>query len=733
MTTMTTPQIDGLVQRTRAIDGAWRGLGAVGWGVAVTLGVVGLGVAIDAAFAPGPAARVGLDIALLVAWLIGLTIAITRHLAPRRTTAAWLQRIELACGLRHNRLVNAWQLARLDATAHGLSPALTDAAVAQGEALVPSVNTDRVVTARPALRGLLVMLLAGLAIAACYLAVPRVFHATLPRLLAPLADLPPYTPLRFTLSVDPARPDLGDDVTLAVEVLGPPFPPDATLVIDALSDHATDTVTLPMPRRRVIQRSAPPPTPIGATFASVLPSVDGSFRFHVATPHGRSAWQRVDVSPTPKLRLADVTVTLPAYAQRPDRTVPLPDRLPALVNSQLTLDVLANVTLDQAHLTLEPLPDNDTAPHADQRPAPTPRRLQLAVDPDTPQRATATLALDRSYRYTLQLVGPTGLTLREPRTGTLTALPDHPPDIAIDRPTRHSRVVVGYPIDIGLTADDDVGLARVMLQLRLPNGRPYPVDLYAHTPDTQANQKRSARLDRPATRFAATHTLDTAALNLAPGDVVTYHAAAVDTHPDPPQHATTDTHTVTIITLDEFNALLAEQQRRQQRQALADALAQAMAAANPLYGTREPDPKTAQPPEPSLDPNDSPNQGLTPETLRQLADALDQLAQQLDATDDRPDDLPSAQQARDAAEAARRLADQLEQGQPLDPQDIDTLAQCLAMCTGSGMGQGQGSGAGTGMGSGSGGGSGSSAGGSGGATGGSPGAQGVTLVGPGTG
>ncbi|MEM9295634.1 MAG: hypothetical protein AAGA57_07520 [Planctomycetota bacterium] len=735
MTTLATPQIDGLVRRTRALDVAWRGLAIVGWGVALSLVVAGLSVAIDALFGPGPSARIGVVVALLVVWCVGLGVIVAHHVSSQSTTLAWLHRIERACGLRHNRLVSAWQLARHDGDTH-LSLTLTRAAIDQGEALVPSVAADRVVAARPALRALLVMMIAAVLLAAAYAALPGVFHATVPRLLAPWADLPAYTPLRFDIAVDPSRPDHGDTVQVTADILGPPFPPEATLVVDPLD--GSPPVALPMPRRRVISdaANASSATPIGAAFRLPLEAVTQPFRFHVDTPHGRSAWQRLDITPTPKLRHADLTVAAPAYAHRPDRTVPLADRHAALIGSSLTIDVLANLPLAEAHLTLDPILDNGptdatAATPAGQRPAPTPHRVHLAINPDAPQQAVATLTLDRSYRYTLDLVGPTGLTLREPRTGTLHALPDHPPAVTIDRPTQHARVVVGYPISIDITAQDDVGLARVMLQQRLPNDRPVPVDLL---PTTSSHPTA-----KPPSHQTTTHTLDTAALGLVAGDVVTYHAAAVDTHPVPTQHTITDTHTVTIITLDEFHALLAEQQRRQQQQALAEAVAMAVAAANPLYGKRKPDGSPSdQPREPQLNPNTTPDDGLTPDDLRHLANTLDQLADALDATDNPPADLPTSQEAREAAEAARRLAEQLAQGQPLDQQDIDTLAECLGQCMGSGMGQGQG-----GSGFGSGGGAGNAAGGSGGAPGGSAGVPGpgatspgnlpVTLVGPATG
>ncbi|MEO0588450.1 MAG: hypothetical protein AAF078_12525, partial [Planctomycetota bacterium] len=95
-----------------------------------------------------------------------------------------------------------------------------------------------------------------------------------------------------------------------------------------------------------------------------------------------------------------------------------------------------------------------------------------------------------------------------------------------------------------VAAEDDLGLARLAVTIQRP-GHLDTTNHLALDPDTHAS-----------TAAEATHTLDTAALGLQPGDRLTYFAEATDNHPTRPQSARTTPHTVEVITLEEFQQTL---------------------------------------------------------------------------------------------------------------------------------------------------------------------------------
>ncbi|MEM6334828.1 MAG: hypothetical protein AAF823_15950 [Planctomycetota bacterium] len=533
-----TSAVDRVLGRARMKDLGVRVLRGVAGSASVGCVAVCVAVAGDAA--------TGWSIEGLIAWgasVLGLMVVAIgwwwlramRGVGRKR----WAEAIERGAGLAHSELVNTEALARARrrGTTGMLSAELADRAIERGNAAARSIDVDAIVRWSRCWRAVAAAVVIVTALGAGIAAWPGVFAASLPRLIDPFGDHPPYTPVRFDIAVDPAEPTVGDPLTLRAELAAPAPPTNTRIVIDRpqRGRASPDAVTRAMPAAASRFGLA------SSSFAITLPPADQPFRFHIATDQGRSAWQTVRPQAMPRLRAAHATIIPPAYANRPAERIALPADLRAHVGSTVTFDALAQLPLADAHLTLEPLADTRPTPAL---PHATPRRLRLTLDANDPAHAAVTLTVKRSADYALQLVGPTGLTMSQPVVGTLTALPDEPPTVAIASPAPHVRVVVGYPVPIRVAAEDDLGLARLTLTVQRP-------DQPATTHDLALDSS-----DRNATTTQATHTLDTAALGLQPGDRLTYTAEATDNHPDHPQSARTAPHTVEVITLQEFQQTL---------------------------------------------------------------------------------------------------------------------------------------------------------------------------------
>jgi hypothetical protein len=91
--------------------------------------------------------------------------------------------------------------------------------------------------------------------------------------------------------------------------------------------------------------------------------------------------------------------------------------------------------------------------------------------------------------------------------------PDAYPTARITAPEREVEVDPGASVDIGWSAEDDVGLGEIALVLKLPAG---------------GEERRVLRSGEPVRRDGGTFTLPLAALHLGEGERLTYHVEAKD-------------------------------------------------------------------------------------------------------------------------------------------------------------------------------------------------------------
>lgn len=491
----------------------WRRAGRL---VAALLGVLAVASAVallaglaDAFAGFEPAARVTLAAAVLA--VIGILLAAalggSLHL-PRRPAAKLADR--LLASPRH------------PATAGlGLSPAgtplshyLADRSLEASTAALAALPARRIIPWRSLgiAAGALIIALLPLGILRC--ARPKAFLTVTQRLLHPRADIPPWSPLQFTL--DPARPSVvyGGKLPMAVELSGatPQFP------VECLIRRPDSKEILRLPAFRET------PSRFSRTLEGLTEEVSVAF----TCGRARSAWQTVELLLQPKVLAGEVTVTPPAYTGLAAHRSPLDsNEIAAIEGSEVTLELQSNRPLAPSALVFTPA----TTPGTEAVPA---------------EITGETIATDRiAWKWTATRPGTIAATLRDvrgtpaaaPLKLTLRALPDQPPAVDLSSPPRMLLATPASRIPLTGRAEDDHGLSRVQFVRTLQGFRD------------------RARVVAPVLQeksFDFHDSIDLAQIGVSPGQTLEFFLDASDHNPSLLGQGASEISRIHIISEDQY-------------------------------------------------------------------------------------------------------------------------------------------------------------------------------------
>ncbi len=483
-----------------------------------------LAIALDAALSLPIWALVVTDALLLAAAGIsagyfGLTIH--RHRYDSRRVA---RHIERRMEWTHSGVINAVDLS--ESPTAGTSNALRELAITRGAALAVAAPPGEVVDSRRARqRGLWALGAVGIAILA-YLAVPGVFRAVVPRLLAPASASAPFTVLHFDIDIEPERVYRGREARIVATVSGPmAIPKQANVVF--LDDASRPGHTLPMLQDQP------------GRFVLDIEQCDQSRWFYVDTPSGRSDKRLLKVLEVPTFQRVEVGYKFPQYTNWPAGQVTMtPSRttVRALRDTEVTLRVTSNLALAAGTLTMTP---DDGEAHT------------LALVPGDDARVVeATFPLTRSGSYSIMLTSDDGVEANEPFTGKVVCFDDELPRVEITSPGASVVVPENWPVDVAIRARDDVGIAGIQL-LRSANG-------WGPT----ATELTLIRVDDMESR--AEYLFDLQGLGAKAGDVITYFASARDVHPSGDHFQDSATHVIRVISEEEYVEIVQSRYRMKQ-------------------------------------------------------------------------------------------------------------------------------------------------------------------------
>ena len=488
-------------------------------------------VVIDAVLGLGAWGLWTLDLILLAATaaaLIGLLVMLAGcRFEPRRVAVA----VEERLGLGDSRLINAVDL--VGAAPFGASVSLRQRAVELGNDLAESVQVGSIVETRRLTRAGFAAVSVLAFVAIIYLLMPGLFHAVVPRLLAPGADLPPFTLLKFDVSTDPQDAYYGKPASIVVKLTGPTLPQRATVVFVADEGGDERIAMVPTVAAQLFARGAKPrESDDGATYRLQLARVVRSRTFYVDTPKGRSGLHQLNLLPVPLFEQVEVNYGYPQYTGWEATTQVLGDGgIKALANTAVTLTVKSNVALGRGDLTMTPSPSS-----ADAQP------ISVVLDPDStdPTIVRGTARLNFSGEYSLSLTGADGTASDKTLRGPIVAVPDQLPEIQITEPTAHVVAPEGWKVDVLVEAQDDIGIGRMVLHRGVNGWGPTSWEL----------SRTFTTADHSAA--SADYSFNLGELGARSGDVITYFATAYDNHPSGGQFAETPIHVIQVISQEEY-------------------------------------------------------------------------------------------------------------------------------------------------------------------------------------
>ena len=307
---------------------------------------------------------------------------------------------------------------------------------------------------------------------------------------------------RPSFQVDPGDATIPThgDVSVRARVVDLASPERVDLLVFAAGDTLADRV--PMARAE------------DGSYGALVFDLTEDSDYVVEADGFRSALYRLTVADLPYAGRVDVELSFPAYTDLAPRVIrdvrdlaaPRGTRARFLVHPTAATPG-GSVLLDDGR-TLELAPDSSRPPAAEGDP-------ERAAEAGAEAVLTGEVPLDRDGFYRIELIGPGGDAVRASPEYAVDVLDDGAPSVRIEEPGRDSDATSIDEVFIETAADDDYGVARLELILSV-NGQPE---------DTLALHAGG----RALSEVSAGHTLFLEEYDLQPGDVIAYHARAVDT------------------------------------------------------------------------------------------------------------------------------------------------------------------------------------------------------------
>ncbi len=395
----------------------------------------------------------------------------------------------------------------------GLSQGLAALAIQSASEQVKLILPYQIAPVKPAMRAWFVCLVLGAMALTIALTMPNFADSTWKRFTDPFGDHPPYS--HWIFHVEPGDTTVFFGAPLEVHV--------------KLEGGIADKVEL-----FVLNEGAETPEkmrmfPEGTgLWRAVLTSVTSQSIYWVRAPGGRSRRFACEVVMTPKIEQTRVRLEWPAYANRPPYDGPMPQgAVSALVGSQIQLFAKSNRPLKNG-LLVNPV---------------TREKVELkSVSKADPTEVSGSFVARETGKWQLSVTDEDDRKSIEETIFPLQVFIDEPPILRVLQPGPVSYATPSAVIPIVLSAEDDLGVAKLFWRRNLNDSRPLAAP---HTP-----------IAPPAPRVTKTSQLSLASLGLVKGDEVRIFARAEDANPTGPGFAESPPHSIKIISQEEFDRMV---------------------------------------------------------------------------------------------------------------------------------------------------------------------------------
>jgi len=470
-------------------------------------------------------------LAALTVTFVGLIAALR---AKRRSAIA--RRLDAAAG-SGGLILTGWELIatrKPRSTQPAVEQGLAAMAVRQAARQATGVRRSRVAPLRPLLRAGGVLAAVAAAVLLLALAMPEIAQTQWRRFRYPLADVPPYSAIKFRIQPGDAEVRYGDPLEIDVEVLGESADELQLLLRDGEGEPST---VLPMFSDHQDH------------WRAVIARVTEPAEYAIRARRSRSPWHRIDVLTVPEIESVRVRMVPPAYTHRPPTVGAVPEGgIAGLIGTRVEVLVTSNRPLSGGRLlvaadksTTHPMhPTSDPGMReASRQEEAADNAADRAEKASAPAREVAgQFTISDHGRLEVTITDEDGQACREPFVATITRLTDQRPLIRLLKPRRKSLATPTAPLPVEIDAEDDFGVARLALYRSLNDSRP--------------RDKRFRLPDPPPRRTGDRIYLPLSAYRLSPGDVIKLFARVEDTDPSGPKGTETEVATVRIISQEEF-------------------------------------------------------------------------------------------------------------------------------------------------------------------------------------
>ncbi len=292
----------------------------------------------------------------------------------------------------------------------------------------------------------------------------------------------------FAVTIEPGNTELERGTSLLVMArFRGPLPPDASLV------YQTDGGQV---QRLAMAKSLDDPL-----FGARIDSVDEALSYHVQFAEQNSDTYHVRVFDLPKLVRADARLVFPSYTSLEERLVQDARQVSSVEGTELTWICYLNKKVVEARLE-----QKEGSP------------LALVAHEADQTVYQATMKLDQSRRFRLQLVDEDGRVNKDPEEFVVNVTPNKRPDLKLVLPSRDVQVSPLEELDLEASVWDDFDLARFGLTYTFGGTEPNDLVLGQSVGGKQ--------------RVSVRHLVALEELDSEPAQLLSYHFWAEDTGPD---------------------------------------------------------------------------------------------------------------------------------------------------------------------------------------------------------
>jgi hypothetical protein len=504
--------------------------GGVIWGLAAAIVLLLIAAWLDLVWELSPTARIVSlrSAAVAAAMLLAIQVYRTARTANMRALA---RRLDLAVN-SSGEILTGWELDRaLTANfdprvqSSSVTAGLAVMAAEQAEALARRAPLSKAVPAKPLGWALaaLAALAAGIGILA--LAMPGLVRTEWNRFRSPMADVPPFSLLRFSVTPGNTSVLYGEDLEISATVDG-----GAVDNVELVLVSGGKESILPMFSETT------------GAWRAVLSKLTEPALYFVRSYRARSEKYDIRIITVPRIENVRVRVVQPPYAGQPSYEGPMPeDGVKGLRGARVSVWATSNRPLSGGELVVTHV--------RGAKPSQNVFDVKLPMQPSDAdsqghggQEAVGEFEIEDDGHFELRVIDADRQPSQQSFSGSVTLIKDQYPFVRIIRPPVQSLATPTAILPVVLSAEDDCGISRLELFRSLNSSRPLPaaVRLPAKAPHHRDEEFRLAL----------------GAYGLEPGDVLTFFARVEDNDPAGAKGTESPVVTVKIISQEEFEHML---------------------------------------------------------------------------------------------------------------------------------------------------------------------------------